>query len=76
MLHTEFTERTEKCPRMMSCREFVRGEFPTNPVRLRRKSGYTYMFPCHEVADGFDFSASHRKIKKEFLAYLCELCVR
>ena len=23
--------------------------------------------PCHGVADGFDFPASHRKIKKEFV---------
>jgi hypothetical protein len=29
--------------------------------------------PCHEVADGFDFPASHRKIKEEFVPVSCAI---
>ena len=45
----------------------------------------TKALPRHEVADGFDFPASHQKIKREFalcllsdssLCGLCELCVK
>jgi hypothetical protein len=56
---------------MSFCPEWLRGPFPyrmlryrATPVRLRRKGGRTKIVPCHEVADGFDFPASHRKIKK------------
>jgi hypothetical protein len=62
------------------CLEWLRGPFQANPVRLRRKGIRTGILPSHEVADGFDFPASHRKIKKEFTfrlllnSSLCELC--
>jgi hypothetical protein len=40
--------------------------------------GRTKVLPCHEVADGFDFPASHRKIKRELALplrlFLCDLC--
>jgi hypothetical protein len=56
----------------------VERTIPGNPrPAIAGRGQRTKVLPCHEVADGFYFPASHRKIKKEFalllLAVLCDL---
>ena len=40
------------------------------PYLMHTSEARTKTVPCHEVADGFDFPASHRKIKKELVLCL------
>jgi hypothetical protein len=48
----------------------VERTIPGNPRPAVPEGESTEVLPCHEVADGFDFPASHRKIKKEFVVTL------
>ena len=52
------------------CPEWLRGPFRASPVPSERGK-CTKVLPCHEVADGFDFPASRRKIKKELAFASC-----
>jgi len=42
----------------------VERTIPGKPRPAVPEGECTKVLPCHEVADGFDFPASHRKIKK------------
>jgi hypothetical protein len=44
------------------------------PYLMHTSEARTKTVPCHEVADGFDFPASHRKIKKELVLVNSSLC--